>query len=902
MYSAIKEIFYTLKYTFVIVIAFTATFDVTGQMSEDIVLEEGSMIHDTIHAIENNGFEKSNTSLQYIDSIRTASPVYHAVHNGPYDRLFFYHTLNSYNSGLYMYNVISEACFNININNPSLEARIDKPVGSCLFNPYQNHLMVSVNAPAEGGYGEIKCYDAATGYYTTSIFLPGNGYCKEMFIAPNGYLYITSDMKQNYPYKPKMFVLRALDYTILNGTDGQTINIPFPRVDFKYFTANFCFNPYNDKVYATVKPQDDMPMPYTTASGSRDSLMFGDDPQSQHNGCLLTLTSEIIAQNNSTFINPGKIICRTPLTGNADNESGYVFILSKEKFTILDCDNGSLTHNQNNYLDMTYSPFYDEIYAIRSLKITNEGFHFKIFRLGFSGTTVFPEDLLLDDLGHTGAIFMNNFDNMLYVYHKMDNKMLGELSTRLIRINPANATHTTIELGDHSFYNSYPEVLQQSQTPVINPYNNTMYIPNGAHSTVSKVGFTANEALYLKPGTWNWISFPRLDRQGNDPVPSQPLLEGIVEFPEYLQLLHMDPEDQYEIYKQYSGENWSGDLNYVQSTLGYKLETDNAGVSYLPMSGTILAPETTLPLFEGNANWTGYFLTRTQSPFDAIGSEFLDKFTSMAGQHWFCYNQASPAPTPKNSGSQWTCACNQGRIEIKYTDMIVIRPFENISNFHWQYAGQPLMDDPKEATLFYSFEEKAGYEAIFIELDTLNTPAEIGAFAGDSCIGATTVLPSDTLLLICAYTEGFEGQEISFEMLYPGKSSRPRHKDYLVTNPQTGIREKRRIVAGGNQPYHVVSFNIEPAQNPLSGSFRLQCIPNPANRQVTVSYFLARDAAVSLQLTNALGVAVMSWKPGWQSAGNYAFGFSAEALPAGYYQLGISDGTIHNTEKLLIIH
>jgi hypothetical protein len=300
---------------------------------------------------------------------------------------------------------------------------------------------------------------------------------------------------------------------------------------------------------------------------------------------------------------------------------------------------------------------------------------------------------------------------------------------------------------------------------IVNAFQTSGQIPQGGHSKICVVENVPGEVITLQPGTWNWISFPRLDRQGNDPVPSQPLLEGIVEFPSYLQLLHKVPLSQNEIYKTYDGELWSGDLNVVQSTLGYKLETDNAGVSYLPMSGTILAPETTHPLFEGNENWTGYFLTRTQSPFDAIGSEFLDKFTSMAGQHWYCYNQASPAPTPKNSGSQWTCACNQGRIEIRYTDMIVIRPFENINNFQWQYSGQPLMDDPKEATLFYSFEEKADYEAIFIELDTLNTPAEIGAFAGDSCIGATTVLPADSLVLICAYTEGFEGQEISFEML-----------------------------------------------------------------------------------------------------------------------------------------
>lgn len=432
-----------------------------------------------------------------------------------------------------------------------------------------------------------------------------------------------------------------------------------------------------------------------------------------------------------------------------------------------------------------------------------------------------------------------------------------------------------------------------------NAFHASGQIPQGGHSKITAVENLPGELITLQPRTWNWISFPRLDRQGNDPVASQPLLEGIVEFPNELQLLHKVPLSQNEIFKKYSQEQWSGNLHDVQSTLGYKLETDNSGVSYLPMSGTILDPETTMPLFERKDNWTGYFLTRTQSPFDAIGAGFLDKITWMAGQHWFCHKETQPQ---KNSGYGWKCACNQGRIEIKYAEMIVIHPSEPIGDFHWQYAGQPSMEDPKGPSLFYSFEEKAGYEAIFIELDTLNTPSEIGAFAGDSCIGATAVLPADSLVLICAYTEGFEGQEISFEMLYPGKSSRPRHEDYLVTNPQTGIREKRRIVAGGNQPYHVVSFKTEPAQSSLPGSFQLQCVPNPANRQVTVSYFLACDAVVSLQLNNALGVAVMSWKPGFQSAGSYTFGFSAEALPAGYYQLSINDGTIFNTEKLLIIH
>ncbi|MFO7614765.1 MAG: T9SS type A sorting domain-containing protein [Bacteroidales bacterium] len=828
--------------------------------------------HTFIINLVNNGFERFNSNLQYIDSIRTASPVYHAVHNGPYDRLFFYHTLNSYNSGLYMYNVISEACFNINYINSSSN-RIDKPVGSCLFNPYQNHLMVSVNAPAEGGYGEIKCYDAATGYYATSIFLPGNGYCKEMFIAPNGYLYITSDMKKNNPYQPKMFVLRAWDYALLNGPSGQTINIPFPWVDFKYFTANFCFNPYNDKVYATVKPQDDMPMPYATASGSRDSLTFGADPQSQPNGCLLTLTSEIIAQDNSTFINPGKIICRTPLTGNADNESGYVFILSNGKFTILDCDNVSFTHNQVNYPDMTYSPLYDELYTTKLSPGLNSGDFFRIMRLSFSGTTVTTNELLPDHHGYTGAIFMNNFDNMLYVYHKMDNKMLGDLSTRLIRINPETTNYTTIELGDHNFYNFYPEVLQQSQTPVINPYNNTMYIPNGAHSTVSKVEFTANEALYLRPG-YNWMSVPRYYR--NPPHTQWEAISTVFDAGNFtngytdliLDHLHVDysGSNPYRATNHQPTQTWTyvpdiDDSKRTFSARGYVLDLSQPETAnILMMHGKVESLHTTTELYCLEENWIGYYIYEDQNVFDALG-QTKDELYHIKHQDYECWRYNYPIPTSCREKSvadfqPGTWICN-GRPVIRYGEMIKVKPATDISNFKWDYTGSSPFDDNRPQVEFYQYQKQADYTTFVIELDTTGSnPQEIGAFVNNTCVGACSIIEQDSVVVLSAYLGNNPGDSVVFEEYYGGtkQSGTKKITDYYVMDQRKHYGQRRIITTGEGQDVYIISFLKDTGkQTAQNDELLLNVYPNPATGRIFIEYAIVAVSAVNVEVFDCLG-------------------------------------------------
>lgn len=427
-------------------------------------------------------------------------------------------------------------------------------------------------------------------------------------------------------------------------------------------------------------------------------------------------------------------------------------------------------------------------------------------------------------------------------------------------------------------------------------FNPVDFVKDSVRSDIDTID---TKSLTLHPG-WNWISFPRLDREGNGTYPADSVLMKIIPFPTSLQMAHRDPESQQFIYKTYDNINgWSGLLADVKSSLGYKLETNNTGVSVLQLTGTVLAPETTFPLFNLRSNWTGYYLTKTQSPFDAIAPEFLDKIDWMQGQYWYCQKESNHT---KNSGYWWRCACSQGSVELKYADMIVIHPTENITNFHWQFEGQSSVVDPKNPSLLFQYHEQPEYDAIIIELDTMNRPEEIGAFAGDSCIGATQVLLTDTTVLICGYTQGFEGQEITFDLKYPTKSARPKCDDYFVLNNQTGIREKRRIVVGEKQPCFLVSLKQEAGNLQEQESTWVQCQPNPASNEVTVSYFLHKEANISFELTNTLGSVIMAWKRGLQNAGSYNLKFSTANLPSGCYQLRMSAGNSISLQKLIIIH
>jgi len=847
-----------------------------------------------------NGLAVYNEINSTDSYIRTAYPVYNICANPVNGNLYFSNRLSSENSGFYVYNPGTGLSFNINEYGSN---SFTKAIGDLIYNHFTGHYLVSENTPAEtNNQAHVKVYDGNTNNLLNPqpIAINGTQYIKEMFISPEGWLYIMVNMHEGL--EPKIVICKAENYSEQTVVDLSQILPGYPD-PFFYYVANFLYNPRDRMVYITLSPNDTIMGPYNDVSNSMCDYQPGFHTQ---NGLLMKFSgNQLVDSKNLHF--PGEIICPDAEAPDMISDYDSLMFIKTNRLAIYNYKKGSLPQTiEQKFNDITYSAYYDKIYGLRdeASQISGDSTdrEINIYQINPDGST----DLKFKHKGQAAAFFSNPYDTMLYLIVKIDNIKLGDTLSCLLQLNPGGEEflEDTVQLLNTDFYvdldhnGNYRFYFYNIITPFIDRYSNQIYLPNGGHSNVSVVSFKAEEPLFLDKG-WNWISFPRLDRVGNEAVPSQPLLESIIPFPSYLQMKHLDPETQQLLDKSYEIPDWSGILDEVKSSLGYKLETDNPEVSVLPMSGSILSPETTFPLFGLKSNWTGYYLTRTQSPFDAIAPEFLDKIDGMQGHYWYCHKEINHT---KNSGYWWRCACSQGSIELKYADMIVIYPSENIGDFHWQYAGQPSLEDPKDPSLSFQYQEQAEYDALIIELDTMNRPEEIGAFAGDSCIGATTVLPADTTVLICAYTQGFEGQEITFDLLYPTKSSRPRCDDYLVLNTNTGIHEQRRIVAGEKQPYFLVSLKPSLGQLPLAGSSWLQCQPNPAGNEVTVSYFLDKEANVSLQLTNALGSMVMSWQRGLQSAGSYDFRFSTANLTAGCYQLRMSAGNSNNMQKLLIIH
>jgi DNA-binding beta-propeller fold protein YncE len=776
-----------------------------------------------------------------------------AAQNGffnPVDhKLYLYYGMPDGNHKfMYIYNPASEEIQTVNIyNNPS-GVGVDEETNNIYFSTYFNSF--------------IRRYDATNNTWLEPIEFPEEySYCDEIYLT-NGNLYCSvKHLEQGEGGAPSILV-----YNLATPlANPEIIPIPGFSSDPHLTVSNYTADNAG-RVYVCVR--------FAFTNFGR-VIRINEDYTVTDCGINIEAPDEIIfdKQHNKILVRHLQRDKVTILDFEVSPPSSKVFF-PREGLDIIDMEIDLATNlvyfdyndpEENGYIDI----------------YTTEGIFIKTVQVGYRAM----------------ALKYNHLNHLMYVNIPVN--FSADRREQLWSIDPGTFDVYSLDLGQNegNWRNGY-----YLKDLILDDENNIMYSVS-AHGNI-KVVQCADDQLILQPNIWNWISFPRLDREGNGTYVTEDLLVNIQPPPvQGLELKYRIPQPgqpQY-ISRVFTGYLWTGDLEFIKSSLGYKLYTANNDISLLPMTGSVLASNTIYDddLVAFVPNWTGYFLESTQSPFDAIGTEFLDKITWMAGQYWYCHKESNSGE--KNSGYWWRCACEQGRIELKFADMIEIFPSEDISGFHWQTAGSPPLHDPKGPSELFSYQEQPEYDAIMIELDTGNLPQEIGAFAGDTCIGATTVHSDDTLALICAYTQGFEGEEITFEMVSPTKTVM-QSNDYNVLNTRTGIREKRRIIAGEDQPYFLVSFNLNPGQLQSPEADWIQCRPNPANQEVNVSYWLAKECRVNLELVDAMGRMVMSWNRNWQNAGTYNFSFNTQTLPSGVYQLIIVTGYSSTFDKLIIFH
>jgi hypothetical protein len=787
--------------------------------------------------------------------IKCSGVAYHGFFNPTNSKAYFYNGHEFANHDLYIFNPDNDDIQTIDLGFAPTGMAFDKNSKTLYACGYSN-LIRRLNTINHS-------------WITPEIVLPeGYGKCNELFFSINHLLFCSVSNMNN-------FTPAVLVYNTAESIEDPVLILDIPNFSGQYgnYDTHFEVDESHGHVFIAINElytvngcviRFEPDLNYKILSGiSHPDKMF----YNPHN-------DKIVVKHYDPWLYPGDQITLIDFESSPPSSSGFI---PKQNVAVRDMALDIMT----GYL---FCSFEDNSGDIRA----------------FNSSGDFMRQLHLANM--TTTLKANPINNLIYVHvpKNTNNDRREEIWT----INPVtfNTALLYLNQSEGHFENSYylTDLILDQQT-------NKLYMTN-AHGNIKVIQCTFDQ-IPLEPSTWNWLSIPRLDRPGNDPVPSVPLLETIPPFPPESKriLLNIPPNEELPIDKTYDHPNWTGPLETVQSTLGYKLWTGNTEANALAMTGSVLNPATTMTVYPERENWLGYFLPYPQHPFDAIPHDLLANLKFIKARYWSCVNAAFIAPPTKSSASvpgEWRCACNQTKIELNYHDMVILtkgNPGQQV--FAWNQAGGSSALVEKPAPELFTFQSTADYDALFLELDTTGLPDEIGAFAGDSCIGATKVAPGDTSALICAYTEGLAGEPISFAYAWQTKKSHVSVPEYCVMNTRTGIREKRQITAGEKQPYFLVSFRQQADDTPSASSDAwVQCAPNPADEILTVSFFIDTPQTAWLRITDALGRLQTVHRVDVPAPGTYSRMMELNNWPNGCYVVSLSTTNAFLVEKLLILH
>lgn len=742
------------------------------------------------------------------------------------------------------------------------------PIGDCIYNPFQHQILIMdyIGSPD----AHLNAYTESQGGLTAAGNIGIDG-------THNGPMFITKDGKLLFfsggnNVNPMVNIRSASNYQLTLG------NIDVHKNEFSgsdQLDVLFAGNPFQN--YFVVSDVLDPEGSETLQPTSSFSYFYVLDPANLSLSPCDTIEQDaprFLEVTYSTDATRGKLFAYV-----SDGGSGNIIEIGIDPQTLLMTDNNISVGNPITAMKMVrYSGENgpkDELFIVtwsggyschlykylpESEGLSNELASFDAFVTSMSYN---------DQTGLLYCYGTKKFESIIYQYDVMNQYPIESENLNLSRLMTDNQGKSAIVPVNNMLYDSE---------------NHFAYIPNGNKSSISKLGF-AFDRIHVKDKV-AWLSFPRLERDGNNQVDAQPVLEEIMPFPYYIYInmvnLPLQEETPPEMHITHNNQQWDGNLTKIQSTFGYKLETSNYDISYLPMTGSILNPTTEITIYKGHENWVGYFHTWPQDPFDALAG-VLDKLTLIKHHDWACVKV--PCPTMGPGQPEPTCWMCSITTLLEYADMLVLECSEDVT-FQW---GEEFSAESREIQEpgYYVYAEKPDYTPIFIELDTNDKPVEIGAFVADSCIGATVVIEGDTSIMLRGYMPNDTSGIITFEKYYgPEKRASDRISEYFVQNNATRVREKKAIDSREKSKFYRVSFRNEDhsfsSDNPLVLDFN----PNPCQDYCTIEYFLPGESNVTFEVYDVYGRKIHEKVIQNEAAGNYSILWSnlvpGETLPGIY--------------------
>ncbi len=342
--------------------------------------------------------------------------------------------------------------------------------------------------------------------------------------------------------------------------------------------------------------------------------------------------------------------------------------------------------------------------------------------------------------------------------------------------------------------------------------------------------------------SWQWMCFPRLERNGAGYGDVIETLEKIEPMPENLLFRHQDNATGDVDDDERIGNAWNTPLPFeeINSSNGYKLNIQEDQLFLLNSTGSIASPGLSFPLYSGNGrreNWIGYFLTYSQEALDAFGG-IENKLTFIQTQDW----------TMVKEHGEWVIPNNV--TPLSYGDMVIVKVTEDIPTFSWILDQEAEESDIRE-TEYYTFVEQETYTPFYVEIYSAVSGNEVAVMAQDECRGASVISDGDTLIEVNGYLSGLpSGTPLTFEIWDGYKSSATKKKEYLVRTPGSNSQIQRTIYSGEGIPYYNVSFGSQDIKTNTDIESMIEVFPNPALSEASIRFVADDEAAYDLMVTD----------------------------------------------------
>jgi hypothetical protein len=807
-------------------------------------------------------------------NIKTSHPVYDIVNNPQKRELYFFNRLGADNTGFYVYDLENEEVNNF--------IETDKAIGDLTYNSVLGHVLVSEFNKDEGSGAVIRVFDANNNFSELSpLTFAGENYPSEIFCAPNNKIYISVNMLSD-DLPPRTEILDASDYSGLASlSSGFVENYGNHENSQQHYSTvtKYCYNPYNKSVYLVVGGNYNYYPPYQIDKNSgyfpffdaNLSVVTGPD-----DGKLREIKDDNTMSINFKVIpSPGEIICAVPENPPSKDYMGKLYINGRSLYSY-DCGTNLLSASiMDDVIDIDYNSNEDCIYAYRYEFVDkpnptpNEQW-IKILKVNSDNSI--DQTPLYHELGLASSVNYNKYDDHIYIHYISGYRVMGEDPIKIIAVDTKTNIVSTIYTTNNT--SLFPEVVPIADYPFFDPYANKAYFPNGIHSNVSVVGFTAKETLYLVAGT-DWLSIPRMNGNISTAKKEGDLTADVFDRNDF-ETPYTELDPLYHWHTESSGgepytSTWHESVNWtfipdkddnktIYSFRGYQLDVKPDGDNVIYMTGNIKDPLTQLPFYNRKNNWVGYFLPGEQDIFDALGPATLNNISEITAKNYYCYRSNDiiiEGPIGGTvQGTYWVC--DQQQTNIAYGEMVqLLSRTDNDYDFQWQNTGANPREKIRPEPDHFQFAATSSYTPIIIELNYQNNPLEIGAFVNDSCVGAESVMTQDSVIILRAYLNGASPDSIVFADWFGTKSSENNFiKEYYVFNDLTKNYEKRPLYSNSAKGRTKVSFKDkgflkDDGRSTLITDLKIW--PNPVSDRLAYSFALSKKSSLAADIYSING-------------------------------------------------